>query len=162
MTVRDQLEAIAKELKQQDALIEPHVSDNDFAVEYGGMQKYQALIIRTWTRLGRLQRKSMSSGGTDNESAMALSFTSNAGRLKVPKLELQKFSGNSLEETPHEHDACFVPECSANGQGSSSNEWHTWDWTKLQVCHKDMEGALRLTRRACAGTPNSAIECADS
>ncbi|KAH7955838.1 hypothetical protein HPB52_004155 [Rhipicephalus sanguineus] len=100
VTVRDQLEAIAKELKQQDALIEPHVSDNDFAVEYGGMQKYQALIIR---------------------------------RLKVPKLELQKFSGNSLEETPHEHDACFVPECSANGQGSSSNEWHTWDWTKLQI-----------------------------
>ncbi|KAL1484803.1 hypothetical protein MTO96_032395 [Rhipicephalus appendiculatus] len=42
-TIRDVLEAIAKEMKQQDALFEPHVIDDVLAEEYGGVRNYQAL-----------------------------------------------------------------------------------------------------------------------
>ncbi|KAL1483198.1 hypothetical protein MTO96_033366 [Rhipicephalus appendiculatus] len=98
--VRYELEAITKELKQQDELIEPQVSDDDFAEEYRGVQKYQSLITRMWTQLGRLQRKSVSGGGTDNGSAMAVSSTSNVGPLTLPKMERQKTSGDRLQETP--------------------------------------------------------------
>ncbi|KAH7939136.1 hypothetical protein HPB52_007147 [Rhipicephalus sanguineus] len=54
-----ELEVIAKD---QDALIDPHVSDDDFAEECVGVRKYEALITRMRTRLERLQRKSLSGG----------------------------------------------------------------------------------------------------
>ncbi|KAL1445690.1 hypothetical protein MTO96_029057 [Rhipicephalus appendiculatus] len=58
-TVRYELEAIAIELKLQDELIEPNVSDDDFTEEYADVRKYQALITRMRTRHGRLQRNSV-------------------------------------------------------------------------------------------------------
>ncbi|KAG0424992.1 hypothetical protein HPB47_027812, partial [Ixodes persulcatus] len=67
--IRDELDALAKEIKQQDALIEPHVRDNAIAEEYGGVRKHQALITRTRTRLERLQRKNTTVGGTDNANS---------------------------------------------------------------------------------------------
>ncbi|KAG0443884.1 hypothetical protein HPB47_014425 [Ixodes persulcatus] len=39
--IRDELDALAKEIKQQDALIEPHVRDDAIAGEYGGVRKHQ-------------------------------------------------------------------------------------------------------------------------
>ncbi|KAL1476337.1 hypothetical protein MTO96_036580 [Rhipicephalus appendiculatus] len=60
--IRAEMEVIAKDLKHQDALIDPHVSDDDFAEECAGVRKYQALITRMRTRLEPLQRKSLSDG----------------------------------------------------------------------------------------------------
>ncbi|KAH6920532.1 hypothetical protein HPB50_028481 [Hyalomma asiaticum] len=57
--MKEELEALAKEMKQLDALIEPHVCDEDLAEEYGGVRKNQGLITRMRTRLERLQRKSI-------------------------------------------------------------------------------------------------------
>ncbi|KAH6920610.1 hypothetical protein HPB50_028404 [Hyalomma asiaticum] len=42
--MKEELEALAKEMKQLDALIEPHVCDEDLAEEYGGVRKNQGLI----------------------------------------------------------------------------------------------------------------------
>lgn len=98
--IRDELDALAKEIKQQDALIEPHVRDNAIAEEYGGVRKHQALITRTRTRLERLQRKNTTVGGTDNASTTAASAANGAGHVKLPKLELQKFSGDKLGWQP--------------------------------------------------------------
>ncbi|KAH6939825.1 hypothetical protein HPB50_021870 [Hyalomma asiaticum] len=50
--MKEELEALAKEMKQLDALIEPHVCDEDLAEEYGGVRKNQGLI----TRLERLHQ----------------------------------------------------------------------------------------------------------
>ncbi|KAH6941972.1 hypothetical protein HPB50_026066 [Hyalomma asiaticum] len=44
--MKEELEALAKETKQLDALIEPHVCDEDLAEEYGGVRKNQGLITR--------------------------------------------------------------------------------------------------------------------
>ncbi|KAL1478003.1 hypothetical protein MTO96_035303, partial [Rhipicephalus appendiculatus] len=109
-TVRYESEAIAKELKQQDEHIEPHVSDDDFTEEYAGVRKYQALITRMRTQLGRLQRKSVSGGCTDSGSATAVSSTSNAEPLMLPELERQKTSADRLHEIPHENDALSYTE----------------------------------------------------
>ncbi|KAL1419404.1 hypothetical protein MTO96_005139 [Rhipicephalus appendiculatus] len=98
--IRAELEVIAKDLKQQDALIDPHVSGDDFAEECAGVRKYQALLTRMRTRLGRLQRRSLSGGGMVNGSTTALSSTSSAWPLKLPKLELQKFNGDRLGWQP--------------------------------------------------------------
>ncbi|KAH7969957.1 hypothetical protein HPB52_023090 [Rhipicephalus sanguineus] len=95
-----ELEVIAKDLKHQDALIDPHVTDDDFAEECAGVRKYQALITRMRTRLEHLQRKSLSGGGTVNGSTTALSSTSSASPLKLPKLELQKFNGDRVGWQP--------------------------------------------------------------
>ncbi|KAH6927143.1 hypothetical protein HPB50_000004 [Hyalomma asiaticum] len=42
--MKEELEALAKEMKQLDALIEPHVCDEDLTEEYGGVRKNQGLI----------------------------------------------------------------------------------------------------------------------
>ncbi|KAH6936876.1 hypothetical protein HPB50_023832 [Hyalomma asiaticum] len=42
--MKEELEALAKEMKQLDALIEPHVCDEDLAEEYRGVRKNQGLI----------------------------------------------------------------------------------------------------------------------
>ncbi|KAL1448084.1 hypothetical protein MTO96_044158, partial [Rhipicephalus appendiculatus] len=43
----DELEAIAKELKQPEALKRAHVGDDDFGEQYGSVWKYQELSIDT-------------------------------------------------------------------------------------------------------------------
>ncbi|KAH6930023.1 hypothetical protein HPB50_008094 [Hyalomma asiaticum] len=88
--MREELEALAKEIKQLDALIEPHVCDDEIAEEYGGLRRNQGLITRIRTRFERLQREST----TDADSTTAVSSASNAGSLKLPKLELQKLIGD--------------------------------------------------------------------
>ncbi|KAL1472671.1 hypothetical protein MTO96_022893 [Rhipicephalus appendiculatus] len=60
--IKGELEVIAKDLKQQDALIKPHVGNDDFAEEYAGVRTHQTLITCMRTRLERLHRKSLSGG----------------------------------------------------------------------------------------------------
>ncbi|KAL1462059.1 hypothetical protein MTO96_027326 [Rhipicephalus appendiculatus] len=107
----------------------------------------------------------MSVGCTDNGSTTALSSTSYAGPLRLPEQELQKLSGDRLEETLHKNDALsdikralyrsVVPmsRVAAAVSGIHGTEQHD--------CARDIEGALRPTGPACAESPNSATECAE-
>ncbi|KAL1416503.1 hypothetical protein MTO96_027867 [Rhipicephalus appendiculatus] len=118
-TVKYELDAIAKELKQQDELIEPHVNNDDFVEEYAGVRKYQALITSIRTRLGRLQRKSVSGGGADNGSATAVSSIGNAGPLTLPELECQKTSGDRdpMKTTPFQTPSVIWTRVRCRGAG---------------------------------------------
>ncbi|KAH7968770.1 hypothetical protein HPB52_011269 [Rhipicephalus sanguineus] len=86
-TVGDESEAIVKDLKQQDAFIEPYVSTDDLAEEYGGVRRYHALITRMRTRLERLQRKSLDHGKYNGLIAHQRRRASQATKTGTPKVQ---------------------------------------------------------------------------
>ena len=61
--ITDELEILARELIQQDALIEPHVTNANLAEEYRGVRESQGLVTRMRTRIKRLQRRRSSIRG---------------------------------------------------------------------------------------------------
>lgn len=99
----EEVEALARDLKQQDALIEPHVSDADLAEEYEMVRQGQSLVTRMRTRLRRMiERASPGRGNSvvDSDTLSRADSVRNSGHLRLPKLELQKFNGNKLEWQP--------------------------------------------------------------
>ncbi|KAG0428041.1 hypothetical protein HPB47_024953, partial [Ixodes persulcatus] len=134
--IRDELEALAKEIKQQDALIEPHVRDNAIAEEYGGVRKHQALITRTRTRLERLQRKNTTVGGTDNATACFIS------KLNLLRLRLRSLGLYIRKKTAHPGVASML--------GYSPHNWSSI-YRIMQTSRKEISQELRLMERLLPG-----------
>lgn len=98
----EEVEALARDLKQQDALIEPHVIDAGLAEEYETVRRSQSLVTRMRTRLRRMIERASpkESSVVDSDALSSSERPRNSGHLRLPKLELQKFNGNKLEWQP--------------------------------------------------------------
>ncbi|KAG0432330.1 hypothetical protein HPB47_020910 [Ixodes persulcatus] len=59
--IADELDALARELKEQDALIEVHVKNENLAEEYRAVRETQSVITRMRTRIRRLETRTSSS-----------------------------------------------------------------------------------------------------
>ncbi|XP_042147414.1 uncharacterized protein LOC121836553 [Ixodes scapularis] len=101
--ITDELDVLARELKEQDALIEVHVKSENLAEEYKAVRETQSVITRMRTRLRRLETRtssSIESRVTETTERSTTQTQSRAGQLKLPKLELQRFDGEKLNWLP--------------------------------------------------------------
>lgn len=101
--ITDELDALARELKEQDELIEVHVKDENLAEEYRTVRETQSVITRMRTRIRRLESKttsSIESGIAESAEGSNTPTQSRAGQLKLPKLELQRYDGEKLNWLP--------------------------------------------------------------
>ncbi|XP_077553403.1 uncharacterized protein LOC144168258 [Haemaphysalis longicornis] len=98
----EEVEALARDLKQQDALIEPHVIDAGLAEEYETVRRSQSLVTRMRTRLRRMIERASPKecSVVDSDALSSSERPRNSGHLRLPKVELQKFNGNKLEWQP--------------------------------------------------------------
>lgn len=115
--IAEELEVLARELTEQNELIEPHVTNANLEEEYRGVQESQGLVTRMRTRIRRLERGTSSASGNNVHETNARATGQpehRAGQLRLPKLELQRFNGNKLDWLPfweqfnqaiHENDA---------------------------------------------------------
>lgn len=89
--ITDELDVLARELKEQDALIEVHVKSENLAEEYRAVRETQSVITRMRTRLRRLETRtssSIESRVTETTERSTTQTQSRAGQLKLPKLKL--------------------------------------------------------------------------
>lgn len=89
--ITEKLDALARELKEQDALIEVHVKSENLAEEYRAVRETQSVITRMRTRLRRLETRtssSIESRVTETTERSTTQTQSRAGQLKLPKLKL--------------------------------------------------------------------------
>ncbi|XP_040078996.1 uncharacterized protein LOC115317588 [Ixodes scapularis] len=101
--ITDELVALARELKEQDALIEVHVKNENLAEVYRAVRETQSVITRMRTRIRRLEARTSSSieSRVAETTERSTTQTQNpAGQLKLPKLELQRFDGEKLNWLP--------------------------------------------------------------